>query len=171
LIFGGVGSGIDLQMLTITSDGSATIENVANVDGGLQYSEERIVYIPTLNNPISDEQKAYNAETFAKVRGGNSVSLSFGGCFFANFMHSDELAVFNAWFSPNSYGSITIYPTGEADYGFRSIADSELSSTSTNPVQNKVVTAALNEKADKTYVDEKVGDINSILDSINEEVI
>lgn len=35
-------------------------------------------------------------------------------------------------------------------------ADSQLSTTSTNAIQNKVVTAALNAKADKTYVDEKV---------------
>ena len=164
--------------------------------GGLKYGEERIVYIPTLNNPISDEQKAYNAETFAKVRGGNSVSLSFVGCFFANLMHSDELAVFNTWFSPNLYGSITIYPTGEANYSLKSIADSELSATSKNPVQNKVVYAGLadlavvvddlgvafnnrfetcektiSQKADTTYVNEKIGDINSILDLINEEEI
>ena len=45
--------------------------------------------------------------------------------------------------------------------------DSALSSTSTNPVQNKVVTAAINNKADKTYVDEAVA--NSLVN--NEEVM
>lgn len=34
LIFGGVGSGIDLQMLTVTSDGSATTEKVEGGEGG-----------------------------------------------------------------------------------------------------------------------------------------
>ena len=34
--------------------------------------------------------------------------------------------------------------------------DTSLSTTSTNPVQNKVITGALNNKADKTYVDNAV---------------
>lgn len=37
--------------------------------------------------------------------------------------------------------------------------DSELSETSENPVQNKVVTEALNEMASITYVDERLADI------------
>ena len=40
--------------------------------------------------------------------------------------------------------------------------DSSMSSTSANPVQNKVI---------KAYVDSKIGDINTLLDKINEEVI
>lgn len=42
------------------------------------------------------------------------------------------------------------------------VVDTSMSDTSTNPVQNKVI---------KTYVDGLIGDINTILDSINGEVI
>ena len=43
--------------------------------------------------------------------------------------------------------------------------DTSLSTTSTNPVQNKVITGALNNKADKTYVDNTVN--SKVLYSIN----
>ena len=44
--------------------------------------------------------------------------------------------------------------------------DSLLSLESENPVQNKIITAALNIKADKTYVDEQIGDVETALDNI-----
>ena len=44
--------------------------------------------------------------------------------------------------------------------------DSLLSLESENPVQNKIITAVLNTKADQTYVDEQIGDIETALDSI-----
>lgn len=55
----------------------------------------------------------------------------------------------------------------------KTIVDSALNTTSTNPVQNKVIKAALDENyADaKAYVDAQVGDIGSLLDQINGEVI
>lgn len=37
--------------------------------------------------------------------------------------------------------------------------DSSLSTTSTNPVMNKIVTGELNKKADKSYVDTKLSEI------------
>lgn len=61
-----------------------------------------------------------------------------------------------------SAGSTAIVEVGVDKYGNCPIAthiataDSNFSTTSTNAIQNKVVTAALNAKADKTYVDEKV---------------
>lgn len=45
--------------------------------------------------------------------------------------------------------------------------DSSLSSSSTNPVQNKVVKNALDAKADTTYVDEEFSNIEAIIDTIN----
>ena len=70
----------------------------------------------------------------------------------------------------------------------KTIVDSSLSSTSTNPVQNKAVYSALSGKADsshshnaaditglQSYVDGRIevamSDINAILDSINGEVV
>lgn len=44
--------------------------------------------------------------------------------------------------------------------------DSLLSLTSINPVQNKVVKAELDKKATTEYVDEKIGDIDTLLDSV-----
>lgn len=46
--------------------------------------------------------------------------------------------------------------------------DSELSDTSENPVQNKVITAALNNKVDKSYVDNAIA--NAIINTLNTEV-
>lgn len=54
---------------------------------------------------------------------------------------------------------VTINFDGSATYLERNGIDSTLSATSTNPVQNKVVTEALNAKADKTYVDNTVANI------------
>ena len=70
----------------------------------------------------------------------------------------------------------------------KTIVDSSLSSTSTNPVQNKAVYSALSGKANsshshnatditglQSYVDERIevamGNINAILDSINGEIV
>lgn len=47
--------------------------------------------------------------------------------------------------------------------------DSELSETSENPVQNKVVTETLNDKADISYVDEQITDLTNEMIA-NEEV-
>ena len=44
--------------------------------------------------------------------------------------------------------------------------DSLLSLESENPVQNKIITAVLNTKANQTYVDEQIGDIETVLDGI-----
>lgn len=50
---------------------------------------------------------------------------------------------------------------GSATYSEKKGLDEVLSTTSQNPVQNKVITSALNDKADKSYVDEKVANISS----------
>lgn len=47
------------------------------------------------------------------------------------------------------------------------VVDSALSTTSTNPVQNSVITAALNDTATVQYVDTKVGNIETILQALN----
>lgn len=47
------------------------------------------------------------------------------------------------------------------------VVDSALSSVSTNPVQNSVITEALNATATKDYVDTQVGNIETILHTLN----
>lgn len=60
-------------------------------------------------------------------------------------------------------------PIGEVGIDFQ--IDNELSKGSTNPVQNKVITEALELKASTEYVDSIVGDIGEVLDNINGEII
>lgn len=59
------------------------------------------------------------------------------------------------------FGNLMDY-TDEAVKNVKIKVDSEMSDESENPVGNKVI---------KGYVDDKVGDINSVLDSINGEII
>ena len=51
--------------------------------------------------------------------------------------------------------------------------DSYMSDTSENPVQNKVVKTYVDEEVEnaKAYADSKIGDIDTLLDSINGEII
>lgn len=105
------------------------------------------------------------------------------------------------WYYWNSEAWVDggVYQKGsESGSGDPTIVDSALSTTSENPVQNKVITEVLNSKAnysdvytqtetnklladfevsihnnfyDKTQVDSLIGNINTILDNINGEVI
>ena len=60
-------------------------------------------------------------------------------------------------------------PIGEVGVSLQ--IDSELSTESTNAVQNKVITEALELKASTEYVDNAIGDIGEVLDIINGEII
>lgn len=71
---------------------------------------------------------------------------------------------------PNGVGAITAEKEQALLIDFANVidtklgkdgVDAEFSTTSENPVQNKVITTALNKKADKTYVDEKIGDAST----------
>ena len=63
----------------------------------------------------------------------------------ANCVKASDLATVA---TSGSYNDLTDKPTIPAS----STVDSELSSTSTNPVQNKVIKAALNSKADSSVL-------------------
>lgn len=151
LIFGGVGSGIDLQMLTVTSDGSATTEKVG---GG---SEIREFYI---GDSLTDEQKAWNLETATMVEENKCTTifkvtaplaiLPVGTTIpLSAFVDRTFLYVFSSGVNA-AFVSITIDSNGNSDITAEAVsADATMSSTSTNAVQNKVVTAALNNKVDK----------------------
>ena len=49
------------------------------VSGGLKYSEERVLYIPAENEELTEEQKAYNAETYRMCEKGMPVTCFFEG--------------------------------------------------------------------------------------------
>ena len=130
------------------ADGSA--EKIGEVAGGALSAPERIVYFenPNTTAKLTDEQKAYNAETYKRVQ-------------------IDDLPVFFSWYGhwgyqkegtfgdPNGYMiigfligdkelSVKITADGSgSQIAISNVVDSELSETSTNAIQNKVVTAAI----------------------------
>lgn len=53
-------------------------ENSGEGGGGLKFSEERTLY--GINEEVlTDEQKAYNAETYKKISNGEAVTINMGG--------------------------------------------------------------------------------------------
>ncbi len=144
------------QTMEVLEDGSATVEED---DAGKGF-EIREFYI---GDSLTDEQKAWNLETAMMVEekkcttifkvtapigilpDGTTIPLSA-------FVDRTFLYVFSSGVNA-AFVSITIDSNGNSDITAESVsADPAMSSTSTNAVQNKVVTAALNEKADKTDI-------------------
>ena len=131
--------------------------------GGFEHAVERTVHptegilgLTSQKYEITEEQRAYNIDTFSKIREGKNVIIVYGGTVISVFVHTSEKVECAAWNYPNIYSILTLYPSGEAIVKTLSSTDSELSTTSTFPIANKVVTAALNEKADISYVDSEV---------------
>lgn len=147
-------------------------EKVANVGG----SEIREFYT---GDSLTEEQKAWNLETAMMVEekkcttvfkvtasmgilpAGTTIPLSA-------FVDRTFLYVFSSGVNA-AFVSVTIDSDGNSDITAESVStDNALSSTSTNAVQNKVVTSALNSKADKTYVDSAIAE--AITNTINTPV-
>lgn len=144
------------QVMEVLEDGSATVEEEVAGKG----CEIREFYI---GDSLTDEQKAWNLETammveekkcttifkitapFDVLPDGTTIPLSA-------FVDRTFLYVFSIGVNA-TYVSITIDSNGNSDITVEPVsADAAMSSTSTNAVQNKVITAALNEKADKTDI-------------------
>lgn len=49
--------------------------------GGLKHSEERTLYVSYEGEELTEEQKAYNAETYNKISEGHTVTINYGGMF------------------------------------------------------------------------------------------
>lgn len=65
--------------------------------GGLKYSEERTLY--GINEEVlTDEQKAYNAETYSKMWSGEAVTINVGGIFLPTLVSTTEYVRFEASF-------------------------------------------------------------------------
>lgn len=57
--------------------------------GGLKYSEERTLY--GINEEVlTDEQKAYNAETYSKMVGGEAVTINVGGVILTPYFATED---------------------------------------------------------------------------------
>lgn len=147
-----IGEGVEFREFYISSD------SFANVEGEL-----------------TEQQKAYNIETVELVKRGKAVVL-FGPsgtklycCAFGSGAEAGSSS-FTFQYAHFYLYSLIVDKDGNVtlEVNYKMWLDSELSETSGNAIQNKVVTAALNEKADKTYVDEKVANVGgSNLKTIN----
>ena len=161
------------QVMEVLEDGSATVEEVDAWKG----CEIREFYI---GDSLTDQQKAWNLETAMMVEekkcttvfkvnapinilpAGTTIPLSA-------FVDRTFLYVLSSGVNA-AFVSITIDSNGNSDITTESVyADSSLSTTSTNAVQNRVVTAALNKKQDTLVSGENIKTINnqSILGSGN----
>jgi hypothetical protein len=144
------------QVMEVLEDGSATVEEEVAGKG----CEIREFYI---GDSLTDEQKAWNLETATMVAekkcttvfkitapidvlpAGTTIPLSA-------FVDRTFLYVFSIGVNA-AYVSITIDSNGNSDITVEPVsADAAMSSTSTNAVQNKVVTEALGNKADKSDI-------------------
>ena len=156
LIFGGGGFGLDLQRLIVTSDGSATITIEGIEESGVELRDLYIYenYDGTLTE-LTDEQKAWNLETLELAKQGKAIvrTTLHGNTFILELFNEDNDYQFGyTQFSPSGGVAISVGVTEDGLSGIKieeSHFDSELSTTSINAVQNKVITAALNNKVDK----------------------
>jgi len=114
---------------------------------------------------ITEEQKAWNLETLELVKQGKAIVRTTlnGVTFILELFNEDNEYQFGyTQVSPSGGMAISVYVAEDGLSGIKieeSHFDSELSTTSINAVQNKVVTAAINNKADKTYVDNAVANV------------
>lgn len=123
-------------------------EKVANVGG----TAIRELYI---GDSLTDEQKAWNLETLELAKQGKAIvrTTLHGNTFILELFNEDNDYQFGyTQFSPSGGVAISVGVTEDGLAGIKieeSHFDSELSTTSINAVQNKVITAALNNKVDK----------------------
>lgn len=160
------GSGTNIVVDTAMSDSSenavqnkvikAYVDNaVANTGGGSgNYLEIRELKMND-DMTVTEEQKAYNIETFNKAQAGEAFALSAMGVVLDLGMVISDVVLFSL-LVPNPFGNrelisigIALFPDGtfnpsQLDYCAR---DTEMSDESENAVQNKVV---------KKYIDDAV---------------
>ena len=152
---------------------------------GLTFGKERYAYVSKhadVNGNIaelelSEEQKAYNQETNEMLKSGEKVYLSYKGTFWTQVGYSESNSnytfcfstasmilpndnrVFGRFIALSSDGEIALAETLVGGSSSDITIDSELSETSENAVQNKVV---------KSYVDNAIA--NAIINTLNTEV-
>ena len=86
-----------------------TAQSLANVlttmadnsgGGGLKYSEERTLY-GVEEEEMTDEQKAYNAETYSKMWGGEAVTINVSGVILTPYFATEDDGF--VWFEISLY--------------------------------------------------------------------
>ena len=113
------------QVITSISGGGTSGGN-----SGLKYSEERTLYVSYEGEELTEEQKAYNAETYNKISEGHTVTINYEGMFLTipgifpsdkgeSIMLSTIVAVPNAvipvTFMLYADGTVSMYEAGGED--------------------------------------------------------
>lgn len=62
--------------------------------GGLKYSEERILYVSYDGEELTEEQKAYNVETYNKMLEGHPITINYSGMFLAMAGETEEGGIY-----------------------------------------------------------------------------
>lgn len=104
---------------------------------------------------VTEEQKAYNAETLNKVLAGESVILSYNGIFFNKYLSVEDFFAFFVAYMPGSsdetFSELAISMESDGTVSLdileKGTIDTAMSDDSKNAVQNKVV---------KAYIDDAV---------------
>lgn len=162
--------------ITVDSELSETSENpvqnkvVTEVLTRFAYNANGMnIYLALGQTSLSAEQRTTNASTFSSLISGivkpiNCVTVTdtvkFQVQLYSWNGSSDRINLYiSDWDNGNAFEKLKyrFFPDGSTEYVGRVTVDSELSETSENPIQNKAVTLALNEKASIAYVNEKVG--------------
>jgi hypothetical protein len=73
----------------VDESGKSLDDLLQSVGGGLKYSEERTLY-GVYEEVLTDEQKAYNAETYSMMWRGDAVTINVGGFFLTPFFDTTE---------------------------------------------------------------------------------
>lgn len=144
-----IGAGGDAWIYhSFMTDKAYVDEKVANVGG----TAIRELYIGDF---LTEEQKAWNLETLELAKQGKAIvrTTLHGNTFILELFNEDNDYQFGyTQFSPSGGVAISVGVTEDGLSGIKieeSHFDSELSTTSINAVQNKVITAALGNKVDK----------------------
>lgn len=166
-----LGSGnISIPVPTVDSTLSDTSTNAvqnkavkAYVDSNIY--EQRIIYSAE-NGTLTTSQRTYNAETYTKLINREKITVYYSGfnntpllplsVGSMNMMTNVITLVHYSGVAPNiATTTFELYSDGNVEHtsmlyvAQNIIIDTALSGVSTSPVQNKVITAALNNKIDK----------------------
>ena len=149
--------------------------DLVGIEGGSGDDNVVTFYAPTDISSISDTEKQHNAESYQKIAEGFETDKYYD---VKVLMSTTQLVIFDAiqilnpaiddgklkllfrWVSDNREQILTVTSDGSATKETKeSHFDSELSETSENAVQNKAVTNALNNKADKSQIPTKLSQL------------
>lgn len=164
-------------ILTVMKDGSATLEEGDVTGGGESCScAEEVIFYAADNvrgYTLTAEEKAKNVEAYNKqyqayhdktplnrivcVRGDVTLFMPVTYFIPAISTNGTTLNVIKSAGLDEFY--INVSYDGSATYSEKKGLDEALSTTSQNPVQNKVITSALNEKADKSQIPTKLSQL------------